>query len=86
MATVRDGGAVVSTTAFMTTPGDEDRGVRAATVFVRADRERLAALVSLVDNGALTVQVDRRIPLAELHALHAEAASSGIRGKVVVLP
>ncbi|AZZ56263.1 NADP-dependent oxidoreductase [Rathayibacter iranicus] len=86
VAAVRDGGAVVSTTAFMTTPGDENRGVRAATVFVRADRERLTALVSLVDDGALTVQVDRRIPLAELPALHAEAANSGIRGKVVVLP
>lgn len=83
---VRDGGTVVSTTAFMATPSDEDRGVRAATVFVRADRERLATLVSLVDDGALTVQVDRRIPLAELPALHAEAASSGVRGKVVVLP
>lgn len=86
VAAVRDGGTVVSTTAFMATPSDEDRGVRAATVFVRADRERLATLVSLVDDGALTVQVDRRIPLAELHALHAEAASSGVRGKVVVLP
>lgn len=86
VAAVRDGGTVVSTTAFMATPSDEDRGVRAATVFVRADRERLATLVSLVDDGALTVQVDRRIPLAELPALHAEAASSGVRGKVVVLP
>ncbi|NRD09690.1 NADP-dependent oxidoreductase [Rathayibacter agropyri] len=86
VAAVRDGGTVVSTTAFMATPSDEDRGVRAATVFVRADRERLATLVSLVDDGALTVQVDRRIPLAELPALHAEAASSGVRGKVVVVP
>ncbi|WP_461514447.1 NADP-dependent oxidoreductase [Rathayibacter agropyri] len=86
VAAVRDGGTVVSTTAFMATPSDEDRGVRAATVFVRADRERLATLVSLVDDGAITVQVDRRIPLAELPALHAEAASSGVRGKVVVLP
>jgi NADPH:quinone reductase-like Zn-dependent oxidoreductase len=39
VAAVRDGGAVVSTTAFMATPGDDTRGVRAATVFVRPDRE-----------------------------------------------
>jgi NADPH:quinone reductase-like Zn-dependent oxidoreductase len=82
---VRDGGAVVSTTAFMATPDDESRGVRAATVFVLRNRERLAELVSLVDAGALTVEVTRRIPLAELPSLHAEAAAGRISGKVVVL-
>lgn len=86
VALVRDGGAVVSTTAFMETPGDESREVRALTVFVRPDRERLAALVGLVDAGELTVEVTRRIPLAELPALHAEAADGGIAGKVIVLP
>jgi len=85
VALVRDGGAVVSTTAFMATPGDDSRGVRAATVFVRPDRERLVELVSLVDDDALTVQVTRRIPLAELPALHAEGAAGRIAGKVVVL-
>jgi NADPH:quinone reductase-like Zn-dependent oxidoreductase len=82
---VRDGGAVVSTTAFMPTPDDESRGVRAATVFVLRNRERLAELVSLVDAGALTVEVTRRIPLTELPSLHAEAAAGRISGKVVVL-
>ncbi|NAZ76839.1 zinc-binding dehydrogenase, partial [Kineococcus sp. T13] len=82
----RDGGTVVSTTAFMTTPGDETRGVRAVTVFVRPNRERLAELVSLVDAGQLHVEVTRRIPLAQLPALHAEAAAGRIAGKVVVLP
>lgn len=82
---VRDGGAVVSTTAFMPTPDDESRGVRAATVFVLRNRERLAELVSLVDAGALTVEVTRRIPLTALASLHAEAAAGRISGKVVVL-
>lgn len=83
---VRDGGTVVSTTAWMPTPGDEARQVRAATVFVLPNRERLSTLVSLVDDGALTVQVTRRIPLSELPALHAEAAGGRIAGKVIVLP
>lgn len=85
VAAVRDGGVVVSTTAFMATPDDESRGVHAATVFVLPNRDRLAELVSLVDDGALTVQVDRRIPLAELQTLHAEADGRGVTGKVVVL-
>lgn len=83
---VRDGGAVVSTTAWMPTPGDETRQVRAATVFVLPNRDRLSTLVSLVDEGSLTVEVTRRIPLAELPALHAEAAAGRITGKVIVLP
>ncbi|WP_432543540.1 NADP-dependent oxidoreductase [Kineococcus sp. SYSU DK002] len=86
VAAVRDGGKVVSTTAFMATPGDETRGVTATTVFVLPHRDRLAELVSLVDSGALSVEVTRRIALADLPALHAEAATGRIPGKVVVLP
>ncbi|GGL79404.1 NADPH:quinone reductase [Curtobacterium citreum] len=85
VALVRDGGTVVSTTAFMATPGDDTRDVRAATVFVRPDRARLTELVSLVDAGELDVEVTRRIPLDELPALHAEGAAGRIAGKVVVL-
>ncbi|MEZ0491512.1 NADP-dependent oxidoreductase [Kineococcus sp. TBRC 1896] len=85
VALVRDGGRVVSTTAFLTTPGDEARGVDAVTVFVRPDRERLAELVRLVDAGELRVEVTRRVPLAELPALHAEGAAGRIPGKVVVV-
>lgn len=85
VALVRDGGAVVSTTAFMSTPGDEARGVRAATVFVLPNRDRLTELASLVDSGTLQVEVTRRIPLAELPALHAEAVAGRIAGKVIVL-
>ena len=82
---VRDGGAVVSTTAFMATPGDDARGVRAATVFVLPNRQRLTELVSLVDAGELVVEVTRRIPLTELAALHAEASVGRVPGKVIVL-
>jgi NADPH:quinone reductase-like Zn-dependent oxidoreductase len=85
VALVRDGGKVVSTTAFMATPSDEARGVSAATVFVLPNRDRLSELVSLVDSGSLHVEVTRRIPLAELPALHAEAAAGRISGKVIVL-
>ena len=86
VAAVRDGGKVVSTTAFMPTPDDQTRGVSATTVFVRPNRERLAELVSLVDAGQLHVEVTRRIPLVDLPALHAEAAAGRVPGKVIVLP
>ncbi|MCU1405091.1 MAG: Alcohol dehydrogenase GroES domain protein [Glaciihabitans sp.] len=84
VALVRDNGKVVSTTAFMATPSDEARGVSAATVFVLPNRDRLRELVSLVDSGALQVEITRRIPLANLPALHAEAAAGRVVGKVIV--
>jgi NADPH:quinone reductase-like Zn-dependent oxidoreductase len=86
VALVRDGGAVVSTTAWMPAPDDADRNVRSVVVFVRSDAARLAELVGLVDSGELHLEVTRRIPLAELPALHAEAAAGRIAGKVIVVP
>jgi NADPH:quinone reductase-like Zn-dependent oxidoreductase len=86
VALVRDGGIVVATTAWMTTPGDDKRGVRTAGVFVQADADELAQLVALVDNGELTVEVAQRVPLSELPAIHAKAAAGGLFGKVVAVP
>jgi len=86
VARVRDGGIVVSTTAWMETPGDESRNVRTAGVFVRADVDQLAQLVALIDEGSLTVDVSQRIELRDLPALHAQAAAGEVHGKVVVVP
>jgi NADPH:quinone reductase-like Zn-dependent oxidoreductase len=83
---VRDGGVVVSTTAWMAAPDDAARGVRSAVVFVLPNRDRLTRLVSMVDEGTLHVEVTRRIPLDELPALHAEASAGPVVGKVIVLP
>jgi NADPH:quinone reductase-like Zn-dependent oxidoreductase len=83
---VRPGGVVVNTTVWMPAPADEARGVRAVDVFVRSDAGLLSRLVALVDRGELRVDVADRVPLAELPAVHAEAATGALRGKVVVLP
>ena len=42
-------------------------------------------MVGAVDMGELAGEVTRRVPLAELPAIHAEAAAGRIAGKVVVL-
>ena len=85
VALVRPGGVVVNTTVWMQAPADEARGVRAVDVFVRSDAELLSRLVELVDRGELRIDVAKRVPLAELAAVHAEAATGALRGKVVVL-
>ena len=84
VARVRDGGVVVSTTVWMPTPSDGDRGVRAIDVFVRSDAGQLATLVGLVDRGELRVDVAERLPLQELPAVHARASAGTLAGKVVI--
>jgi NADPH:quinone reductase-like Zn-dependent oxidoreductase len=86
VALVRPGGVVVNTTVWMPAPTDEARGVRGVDVFVRSDAEQLARLVDLVDRGELRVDVDERVSLAELRAVHARAATGALPGKVIVVP
>ncbi|WP_382306584.1 NADP-dependent oxidoreductase [Herbiconiux sp. UC225_62] len=83
---VRDGGVVVSTTAWMPAPDDESRGVRSVVVYVRSDAEQLARISSLVDSGDLRVEVARHVPLTELASIHEQSAEGTLRGKVIVLP
>lgn len=85
VARVRDGGVVVSTTAWMPTPGDDARGVRAITMYVRSDANQLAKLVAAVNADSLEIVVTERVPLDKLAALHAKAAASGISGKAIVV-
>ncbi|GAA1757811.1 NADP-dependent oxidoreductase [Streptomonospora arabica] len=81
---VADGGALVSTT---TPPPEEPRrGVRTARVLVRSDADQLAELVSRVDAGRLRIDVADRRPLADLPAVHADAAAGRLAGKTVLIP
>lgn len=84
---IRPGGVLVNTTVWMPAPSDEERGVRGIDLFVRSDAEQLAYLVGLIDGEGLRVEVARRVPLAQLPGLHAEAAAGELpSGKVVVTP
>lgn len=84
---IRPGGVLVNTTVWMPAPTDDERDVRGIDLFVRSDAEQLSHLVELVDGGELRVEVARRVPLAELPALHADAAAGALpSGKVVVTP
>jgi NADPH:quinone reductase-like Zn-dependent oxidoreductase len=83
---IRSGGVLVNTTVWMPAPSDEERRVRGIDLFVRSDAEQLSRLVALIDSGELRVDVARRVPLAELQAIHAQAAAGALPGKVVVVP
>ncbi|GGB31822.1 NADPH:quinone reductase [Flexivirga endophytica] len=83
---VQDGGVVVSTTPMVETPGDEERGVRAVTIYVHTDAAVLAGLVALIDSGDLHVEIAQRVPLSELPSIHRQADAGEIHGKVVAVP
>ncbi|MGP4009105.1 NADP-dependent oxidoreductase [Streptomyces sp. 4N124] len=84
-ALIRSGGVLVNTTVWMPAPSDEQRGVRGIDLFVRSDADQLSRLVALIDSGRLRVDVAQRVPLAELSAVHAQAAAGELHGKVVIV-
>jgi NADPH:quinone reductase-like Zn-dependent oxidoreductase len=81
---VADDGVFVSTT----TPGPDDagRGVRTAQVFVRSDAAQLGELAARVDAGDLAIDVAQRRPLADLAAVHDQAAAGQLPGKTHLIP
>lgn len=81
---VADGGVFVTTVI----PGPENagRGVRTVEVFARSDASQLAELVARVDAGDLQIEVAERLPLAELAAVHDQAAAGRLIGKTVMTP
>nr|BFE59881.1 NADP-dependent oxidoreductase [Dactylosporangium thailandense] len=82
---IRAGGVLVNTTVWMPAPTDEQRGVRGIDLFVRSDAAQLSRLVALVDSGELRIDVAQRVPLADLPAVHTQAATGALPGKTVIL-
>ncbi|MFE6386380.1 NADP-dependent oxidoreductase [Nocardiopsis dassonvillei] len=80
---VADGGVAVSTAGPV--PEDPDRKVRSASLWVRSDGTQLADLVAKVDAGRLRLHVTAHRPMAELAAVHEDAATGRLPGKTVVL-
>ncbi|TVZ05159.1 NADP-dependent oxidoreductase [Trebonia kvetii] len=85
---IRPGGVLVNTTVWMPAPSDEERGVRGIDLYVRSDAQELSRLVALIDSGELRIEVAQRVPLAELPAVHAQAATGKLPGgkTVIVAP
>ncbi|MFC0528951.1 NADP-dependent oxidoreductase [Phytohabitans kaempferiae] len=81
-ALVRPGGVAVSATV----PLPAAAGTRAVHFVARNDTDQLAALVALVDAGAVRVDVAATRPLTDLAAVHREAEAGLLRGKTILTP
>jgi NADPH:quinone reductase-like Zn-dependent oxidoreductase len=60
------------------------RGIRVANVWIRSDGAQLADLVSLVENGALTLRVADTVPLEQVATAHIRLANGGLRGRILL--
>ncbi|MFB7172525.1 NADP-dependent oxidoreductase [Streptomyces sp. NPDC056254] len=84
LAHVRDGGVYVG--LIPNHAPAAERGIRIEEQEVAADGELLARLVSLVDEGALTLRVAEVFPLAEAAKAHERLAVPGVRGRIILTP
>jgi len=82
LAAVRDGGSFVAV-SDASEPAAE-RGISVATVHIQHDAEQLAALVRLVEDGALRLRVADVFALDDAAQAHEAAARPGLRGRVVL--
>lgn len=81
---VRDGGTYVG--VIPQAQPAPVRGVRTDAVEVAGDGARLAELVRLVDEGALTLRVAQTYPLAEASQAHTHLTKGPTRGRLVLIP
>lgn len=84
MSLVRPGGGVVSATVALTAPAGS--AVTAVRFVARNDTSHLAALVKLVDAGAVRVDIAASRPITDLTSVHRDAEASRTRGKTILVP
>jgi NADPH:quinone reductase-like Zn-dependent oxidoreductase len=84
MSLVRPGGVVVSATVEVKAPAGSP--VTTVRFVARNDTSHLAALVKLVDAGAVRVDIAASRALTDLASVHRDAESGRIRGKTILVP
>ncbi|MFD1541379.1 NADP-dependent oxidoreductase [Nonomuraea guangzhouensis] len=84
LAAVRDGGAFVSMMPPATPPAERDISVE--TVFVHSDGARLRELVTLVEQGLLTLRLAQTFTFDQAAQAHELFAKGGLRGRLVLVP
>ncbi|MCA0921866.1 NADP-dependent oxidoreductase [Pseudooceanicola nanhaiensis] len=88
VALTRPGGRVITLLDFTETAAQlaQSRGVHLQRIMVRPGAHHMAALMTLMAEGALRVVVDRTFPLAEAGAAQDYLAEARPAGKVALIP
>ncbi|MCX4768031.1 NADP-dependent oxidoreductase [Streptomyces sp. NBC_01275] len=81
---VRPGGRIVSIATPIESPADA--GVTAMHMVARNDVAHLAALVELVEAGAVAIDISESRPLTDLADVHRLSETGRTRGKIIIIP
>jgi NADPH:quinone reductase-like Zn-dependent oxidoreductase len=84
LATLREGGILVSLVGLSSAARNTDRPVRVASILVEPDAGQLAQIARLVDAGTLQPVVSHRLPLTQVADAHGQSETGRTRGKIVL--
>ncbi len=84
VATVREGGVLVTISAQPPEEAARRRGIRAERHGVRANAALLERIADLVAAGRVRVEISEAFPLAEAASAHERSEAGHVRGKLVI--
>jgi NADPH:quinone reductase-like Zn-dependent oxidoreductase len=84
LATVRDGGTLVTIANAPPTEEAGARGVRAVLFSMSPNPEQLTQIAELVGTGEIHVEIERTLPLGEVRLAHQLSESGHTRGKIIL--
>lgn len=84
LATVREGGVLVTIAGAAPEQAASERGVRAELLIMSPSADQLAKIAELVASGEVTVDIAQLLPLAEVGRAHELSESGHTRGKIIL--
>jgi NADPH:quinone reductase-like Zn-dependent oxidoreductase len=84
VATVREGGIVVTIAGAPPEQAAAERGVRAELLVMSPSSEQLAHIAELVANGDVRVEIAQTLAVADVSKAHELSESGHVRGKLIL--
>ena len=85
LATVREGGVIVTIAGAAPEEAASARGVRAELLIMSPDAGQLAHVAELVASGEVRVEIAETLPLADAARAHELSESGHTRGKIILI-
>jgi NADPH:quinone reductase-like Zn-dependent oxidoreductase len=84
LATVREGGVLITIANAPPEEAARERGVRAELLIMQPDRDQLAHIADMVARSDVRLEIAEVLPLAEAARAHELSESGHVRGKIVL--
>jgi NADPH:quinone reductase-like Zn-dependent oxidoreductase len=86
LATLREGGILVTIAAGAPEDAARELGVRAELLIMSPSSAQLSRIAELVAAGEVQVEIAQELPLSEVQRAHELSESGHTRGKIILLP